>query len=74
MGRTLAVFVPTPVYAAGNSAIVDPALFNEADLPTKTYHFNGKFPDPPYEPGVYQIVLVPLTDNFAAEVRYFKVQ
>ena len=67
------VFVPTPVYAAGNSAIVDPAIFNEAENPTKTYHFNGKFPDPPYEPGVYQIVLVPLTDNFGAEVRYFKV-
>ncbi len=73
-GSGAPVFSPTPVYAAGNSAIVDPAIFNEAQNPTKTYHFNGKFPYPPYSPGVYQIVLVPLTDNFAAEVRYFKVQ
>lgn len=65
-------FEPVPIYAAGSSAVVDPALFNSAANPTKQYHFNAKFTG--YEPGIYQLVLVPLTNNFAAEVRYFRVQ
>jgi sugar lactone lactonase YvrE len=66
-------FEPKRVYAAGSSAVVDPALFNAADNPNKQYHFNAKFPAFEYAPGIYQIVLVPLSNNFAAEVRYFRI-
>jgi hypothetical protein len=76
------VFSPKSIFSAGSSAEVDPAIFNEGALPNKQYNFNAKFPsdgDPTvegpddYAPGVYQIVLVPLTNNFAAEVRYFRI-
>ena len=66
-------FEPKHVYAAGSSAVVDPAIFNDALNPNKQYHFNAKFPAFEYSPGIYQVVLVPLTNNFAAEVRYFRI-
>jgi hypothetical protein len=66
-------FEPKKVYAAGSSAVVDPAIFNDALNPNKQYHFNAKFPAFEYSPGIYQVVLVPLTNNFAAEVRYFRI-
>jgi hypothetical protein len=73
-------FEPKKVYSAGGSAAEDPALFNDGANPTKQYHFNAKFPAvdpitglPLYTSGIYQIVLVPLTNNFAAEVRYFRI-
>jgi hypothetical protein len=75
------VFRPKSIFAAGSSAEVDPAIFNEGALPNKKYNFNAKFPNDgfgdeqadDYVQGVYQVVLVPLTNNFPAQVRYFRI-
>jgi hypothetical protein len=64
-------FQPVPVISAGGSSAEDPAIFSGPASPSQYYHYNAKFTG--YLAGYYQIVLVPLTDNFAAEVRYFEV-
>ncbi len=69
--QVLDPFEPVLLYSAGGSAEIDPAIFNEAGLPTTQYHFNAKFTG--FAPGIYQFVLVPLTNNFAAEIRYVRV-
>ena len=61
--QVLDPFEPVLLYSAGGSAEIDPAIFNEAGLPTTQYHFNAKFTG--FAPGIYQFVLVPLTNNFA---------
>lgn len=66
------VFVPKEVYPANSSDPVAPAYFNDPASPTQYYHFNAKFPG--YEAGVYQMVLVAISNNFNAVVVYFKVQ
>jgi hypothetical protein len=65
-------FVPKEVYRANSDEPVAPAYFDDPASPTQYYHFNAKFPG--YPPGVYQMVLVALTNNFNAVVVYFKVE
>lgn len=65
------VFEPVPVQSAGGSQPENPAIFGNPANPNQYYHYNAKFTG--YEPGIYQMVLVALTDNFEYEVRYFRV-
>ena len=66
------VFVPVEVYTANSTDPVAPAYFDDPASPSQYYHFNAKFPG--YDPGIYQMVSVALTNNFNAVVVYFKVQ
>jgi len=65
------VFEPVQVQSAGGSQLENPAIFGNPANPNQYYHYNAKFTG--YEPGIYQMVLVALTDNFEYEVRYFRV-
>ena len=65
------VFEPVQVQSAGGSQPENPAIFGNPANPNQYYHYNAKFTG--YEPGIYQMVLVALTDNFEYEVRYFRV-
>jgi len=66
-------FEPKRVLSAGGSGEEDPAIMADPASPGQYYHYNLKFSEG-YEPGIYTLVLVALTDNFPVESFYFELE
>ena len=68
---TFPTYEPQEIFTTGGSGALDPALFGNPDQPNKPFHFN--LDTSAYTAGIYRIVLVFLTDNDIARVRYIRL-
>lgn len=71
-GNLLAEYEPVMVRSAGGSGSEDPAIFGNPNNPNKPYHYNLDT-GAGYLPGIYRVVVVFLTDNDRARVRYIRL-